>query len=96
VLLVFPFPRFVGRFSEAYKREIETFIFSIWRDEKPTSNEDDDLRVCILSEAAKTSVRKGNHRSFFHVQHITCIPKVSKHSVCIIKSWLCSYKQLLT
>jgi len=52
-------PWFAERFSEAYYREIESFLDSIVRDAKPSPDEEDGLRACILSEAAKRAALKG-------------------------------------
>lgn len=52
-------PWFAERFSEAYYREIEMFIRSITLNERPTPNEEDGLRACAISEAAKRSATEG-------------------------------------
>jgi myo-inositol 2-dehydrogenase/D-chiro-inositol 1-dehydrogenase len=48
-------PWFAEKFSEAYYIEMESFVEAITRDGKPSPNEEDGLRACILSEAAKRS-----------------------------------------
>jgi|DewCreStandDraft_3_1066083.scaffolds.fasta_scaffold00650_8 myo-inositol 2-dehydrogenase/D-chiro-inositol 1-dehydrogenase len=48
-------PWFAERFSEAYYKEIEIFIGSIILGERPTPNEEDGLRACAISDAAKRS-----------------------------------------
>jgi len=52
-------PWFAERFSNAYYMEMESFIDAIARDENPLPNEEDGLRACILSEAAKRSALEG-------------------------------------
>ncbi|MEM1610423.1 MAG: Gfo/Idh/MocA family oxidoreductase [Sulfolobales archaeon] len=52
-------PWFAERFSDAYYREMESFIEAIARDEKPSPDEEDGLRACVLSEAAKRSALEG-------------------------------------
>ncbi len=48
-------PWFAEKFSEAYYLEMESFVDAIANDRDPSPNEEDGLRACILSEAAKKS-----------------------------------------
>ncbi len=52
-------PWFAERFREAYYAEIKSFVETIARGEKPSPNEEDGLRACILAEASKRSAMRG-------------------------------------